>query len=242
MSSAKIEQIVDQRVNNTTEDVEALCFNAFSILYIDTLCYDDQSLRHASNFRLSRGVTYRYSELSVGRSTNALRGGRTGGWTGRGGGRIKEPTGRVSGRTGEQDGQGGDRGSHASNIQGNVRNVNVNHGRGGCSYKDFLACNPKDFDGMCGAIAYTRWIKKMESVQDMSRCGNHQKVKYTAGSLIGKAMTWWNTQVHLWPCSTGRGMVAATKPTTIQSAILKAGVLTNKAIRNGSLRKNTNKR
>nr|GEV36764.1 reverse transcriptase domain-containing protein [Tanacetum cinerariifolium] len=60
----------------------------------------------------------------------------------------------------------------------------------------FLACNPKDFDGKCGAVAYTRWIEKMESVQDMSRCGDHQKVKYTADSLIGKAMTWWNTQVQ----------------------------------------------
>nr|GEV96396.1 putative reverse transcriptase domain-containing protein [Tanacetum cinerariifolium] len=32
------------------------------------------------------------------------------------------------------------------NIQGDVRNVNVNNGRGGCSYKEFLACNPKDYD------------------------------------------------------------------------------------------------
>ncbi|GJX35993.1 putative reverse transcriptase domain-containing protein [Tanacetum coccineum] len=37
-------------------------------------------------------------------------------------------------------------------------------------------------------------------------------------------------------------MVAATEPTTNQSAILKVGVLTNEAIRNGSLRKNTEKR
>ncbi|GJS24577.1 hypothetical protein Tco_0453209 [Tanacetum coccineum] len=39
-----------------------------------------------------------------------------------------------------------------------------------------------------------------------------------------------------------RGMVAATEPTTIQSAILKVGVLTDEAIRNGSLRKNIKKR
>ncbi|GJS15011.1 hypothetical protein Tco_0409483 [Tanacetum coccineum] len=37
-------------------------------------------------------------------------------------------------------------------------------------------------------------------------------------------------------------MVVATEPTTIQSAILKVGVLTDEAIRNGSLRKNTKKR
>ncbi|GJX40239.1 hypothetical protein Tco_0255229 [Tanacetum coccineum] len=38
-------------------------------------------------------------------------------------------------------------GSHNSNIQGDVRNVSVNNGRGGYSYKEFLACNPKDYDG-----------------------------------------------------------------------------------------------
>ncbi|GJX63245.1 putative reverse transcriptase domain-containing protein [Tanacetum coccineum] len=38
------------------------------------------------------------------------------------------------------------------------------------------------------------------------------------------------------------GMVAATEPMKIQSVILKAGVLTGEAIRNGSLNKNTKKR
>nr|GEX13207.1 reverse transcriptase domain-containing protein [Tanacetum cinerariifolium] len=46
------------------------------------------------------------------------------------------------------------------NNQGNVRTINMNKGRGGCSYKEFMACNPKDYDGKGGAIFYTRWIKK----------------------------------------------------------------------------------
>ncbi|GJX99808.1 putative reverse transcriptase domain-containing protein [Tanacetum coccineum] len=46
------------------------------------------------------------------------------------------------------------------------------------------------------AIVYTRWIKKMESVQDMSGCRDSQKMKYTAGSFVGKALTWWNSQIH----------------------------------------------
>ncbi|GKC95768.1 reverse transcriptase domain-containing protein [Tanacetum coccineum] len=66
----------------------------------------------------------------------------------------------------------------------------------GCTYKKFLACNPKEYDGKGGAIVYTRWIKKMESVQDMSGCRDNQKVKYTAGSFVGKALTWWNFQIH----------------------------------------------
>ncbi|GKC70251.1 hypothetical protein Tco_1116134 [Tanacetum coccineum] len=30
----------------------------------------------------------------------------------------------------------------------------------------------------------------------MSGCRENQKVKYTAGSFIGKALTWWNSQVQ----------------------------------------------
>nr|GEY66172.1 hypothetical protein [Tanacetum cinerariifolium] len=47
------------------------------------------------------------------------------------------------------------------NNQGNVRTINMNKGRGGCSYKEFMACNPKDYDGNGGA-----------------------------GSFISKALTW----------------------------------------------------
>ncbi|GJU71244.1 putative reverse transcriptase domain-containing protein [Tanacetum coccineum] len=199
--------------------------------------------------------------------------------------------------------------------QGNVRTMN--NGRGGCSYKEFMACNPKEYDGKGGAIVYTRWIEKIESVQDMSGCGENQKVKYTAGSLIGKALTWWNSKVQTrgreaavgmtWEdfktltreefCPNNemqkletefwchamvrpghaaytdrfhklarlipylvtpenkrieryiyglappiRAMVAATERTTIHSAVLKAGMLTDEAIRNGALEKISEKR
>ncbi|GJY36182.1 putative reverse transcriptase domain-containing protein, partial [Tanacetum coccineum] len=81
------------------------------------------------------------------------------------------------------------------NVQENVGNVLVNGNRVGCSYKEFLACNPKEYDGKGGVVVLTRWIKKMENVQDMSGCSNDQKVKYTAGSFVGKALTWWNSQI-----------------------------------------------
>ncbi|GJX26801.1 putative reverse transcriptase domain-containing protein [Tanacetum coccineum] len=82
------------------------------------------------------------------------------------------------------------------NVQENVRNVLVNGNRVGCSYKEFLACNPKEYDGKGGAVVLTRWIEKMESVHDMSGCSIDQKVKYTAGSFVGKALTWWNSQIR----------------------------------------------
>ncbi|GJX11219.1 putative reverse transcriptase domain-containing protein [Tanacetum coccineum] len=82
------------------------------------------------------------------------------------------------------------------NVQENVRNVIVNGNWVGCSYKEFLACNPKEYDGKGGVVVLTRWIEKMESVHDMSGCSIDQKVKYTAGSFVGKALTWWNSQIR----------------------------------------------
>ncbi|GJZ92770.1 putative reverse transcriptase domain-containing protein [Tanacetum coccineum] len=132
----------------------------------------------------------------------------------------------------------------------------------------------------------------MEAIQDISGRGDHQKVKYFAGSLIDfKAlmkeeycprnemqkleMKFWSDVMveaghatytdqfhelarlvpHLVTPKTKRieryiyglspqirGMVAATEPPTIQNAILKAEVLTDEAVRNGSLKKSGEKR
>nr|GEX29878.1 reverse transcriptase domain-containing protein [Tanacetum cinerariifolium] len=79
-------------------------------------------------------------------------------------------TGRGGERTDDQGGQGDDQGVEANRF---VDGIN-------------------DFSG--GAIAYTRWTEKRESVHDMSGCEANPKVKYAIGSLIGKALTWWNNQ------------------------------------------------
>nr|GFC20413.1 reverse transcriptase domain-containing protein [Tanacetum cinerariifolium] len=47
--------------------------------------------------------------------------------------------------------------------------------REGCSYKEFLACNPKEYNGKGGAIVLTRWIENMENVKDISGCSIDQK-------------------------------------------------------------------
>ncbi|GJV82697.1 hypothetical protein Tco_1522595, partial [Tanacetum coccineum] len=103
----------------------------------------------------------------------------------------------------------------------------------------------------------------MESVQDMSGCGDNQKVKYTIRSFVSKALTWWNSQIYTQSREAAVGMawedfktltrkeflfhelarmVATMEPATIQKAVQKASTLTNEAIRNGSLKKNTEKR
>ncbi|GJY19302.1 hypothetical protein Tco_0390793 [Tanacetum coccineum] len=166
------------------------------------------------------------------------------------GGRVGKSGGQTRGRSGDQgdgriDGQGGQVGGQGTqvgdqgrgqgngrnqnvdaindNIWGNVRNVIENNDRRGCTDTEFLACNPKEYDGKGCAIVYT--IEKIESVQDMSRCRDSQKVKYTAGLFVGKALTWWNSQIH----TQGREATIA-------------GTLTDEALRNGSIKKNPEKR
>nr|GEX96452.1 putative reverse transcriptase domain, aspartic peptidase domain protein [Tanacetum cinerariifolium] len=82
------------------------------------------------------------------------------------------------------------------NAQENVGNVIVNGNRIGCLYKEFLACNPKKYDGKGGVVVLTYWIEKMESVHDMSGYSIDQKVKYTAGLFVGKALMWCNSQIR----------------------------------------------
>ncbi|GJW62554.1 reverse transcriptase domain-containing protein [Tanacetum coccineum] len=205
-------------------------------------------------------------------------------------------------------------------VTNNLNNGNGNGnggGNNGCTYKGFVACGPRDFDRTGGAVALTRWIEKMESVIDNSGCLANQRVKYAASSFIGKALTWWNTQVQargrdaanamawndfkallttefcpsneieklegeFWNHSMVgadhagytdqfhelaklvphlvtpeakrvtryinrlpsqiRGMLRATQPATIQAAILTAGILTDEAVRSGTLAKAGEKR
>ncbi|GJY72051.1 putative reverse transcriptase domain-containing protein [Tanacetum coccineum] len=208
--------------------------------------------------------------------------------------------------------------ANANNGNGNGANGgNGGNGNNGCTYKSFMSCNPKEYDGKGGAVVLTRWIERMETVIDNSGCAENQKVRYVASSLVNKALTWWNTQVqargreaanamswndfkallveefcpsnemerlenefwnhkmiganhagytdrfhelaklvpHLVTPESARikrymaglapeirGMLKATQPATIQSAILKAGILTDEAVSNGTLTKGSEKR
>nr|GEX28791.1 reverse transcriptase domain-containing protein [Tanacetum cinerariifolium] len=147
---------------------------------------------------------------SAGWPTATSRGRGTGGRAGSGGGRtrgrsVDHGDGKIDGHGVQVGGQGSEVNDGDQGIgQGNGRNQNDNAINDniwgdvsrGCTYKEFLACNLKEYDGKGGAIMYTRWIKKMELVQDLSGCRDSQKVKYIADSFIGKALTWWNSQIH----------------------------------------------
>ncbi|GKC63545.1 reverse transcriptase domain-containing protein [Tanacetum coccineum] len=232
---------------------------------------------------------------SAGRHAAASRGGGTGGRAGRGSGRTRGRSGDHG--DGRNDGSGGQVGGQGSEVNGGVdgvpdfstiiaqqlqnllptivaqvgdqsRGQGVGNDRRGCTYKEFLACNPKEYDGKGGAIVYTHWIEKIELVHDMSRCRDSQRVKYSAG------MSWedfkiltmeeffpnneiQNLETELWNHAMAgaghaaytdslapqiQGMVAATKPKTIQKVVQLADTLTDEALRNGSIKKNPKKR
>ncbi|GKA57604.1 putative reverse transcriptase domain-containing protein, partial [Tanacetum coccineum] len=124
-----------------------------------------------------------------------------------------------------------------NNNNGN-NNKNGNGGNNGCSYKGFQVCGPKEYDGKGGAIALTRWIEKMENVLDNNRCSENQKVKYAASSFVNKALTWYIAGLT----PEIRGMLKANQPTTIENAILRAGILIDEAISCGTLSKSNEKR
>nr|GEU41789.1 hypothetical protein [Tanacetum cinerariifolium] len=145
-------------------------------------------------------------------------------------------------------GFGSDVGHHSRLFEENVRNVLVNGNRVGCSHKEFLACNPKEYDGKGVVVFLTRWIDKMENVQDMSGCSVDHKVKYTAGSfmefcpshemkrLVPHLVTLDSRKIKRYVYGLALQicrMVTAMKPKTIQKAD-KSGRGDNKRTRTGN--------
>nr|GEX06141.1 putative reverse transcriptase domain-containing protein [Tanacetum cinerariifolium] len=65
--------------------------------------------------------------------------------------------------------------------QGNVENQNGN------------VVSENVQENVRNVLVNGNWV---ENVQDMSGCSIDQKVKYTAGTFVGKALTWWNSQIR----------------------------------------------
>ncbi|GJR80784.1 putative reverse transcriptase domain-containing protein [Tanacetum coccineum] len=222
---------------------------------------------------------------SAGRPAAASRGGGTGRRAGRGGGSTRGHSGDQG--DGRNDSPGGQVGGQGSEVN----------------------------SGVDGVLDFSTIIA--QQLQNLLLTIVAQRVKYSAGSFVGKALTWWNSEIRtqgreavvsmswedfktltreefcpsnemqrleteLWnhamvgaghaaytdrfhelarlvphlvtPKSKKveryvyglapqiRGMVAATEPKTIQKAVQLAGTLTDEALRNGSIKKNPEKR
>ena len=85
----------------------------------------------------------------------------------------------------------------ASSTDGSGSGTNdFNHGHTKeCSYKDFMICGPKSFDGNGGFIALMQWFEKTESNFELCACHEGRKVKFVAYTFSDRALTWWNIHV-----------------------------------------------
>ncbi|GKF25831.1 putative reverse transcriptase domain-containing protein [Tanacetum coccineum] len=83
-------------------------------------------------------------------------------------------------------------GSSGGNTGNTGGTVNVQ----GCSYKTFMNGKPHLFNGTDGVVGLRRWIEKVEQVFEICKCTEEDKVMFAASTFEGRALTWWNGNVH----------------------------------------------
>nr|GEW37271.1 reverse transcriptase domain-containing protein [Tanacetum cinerariifolium] len=158
-------------------------------------------------------------------------------------------------------------GNHASNIQCDVRSVNVGNGSNGYSYKKFRECNQKDYDGKDGqeATAGMTWEDFKDLMRNEFYPNNEMQkleIEFWCYAMVEAGHATCTDRFHVLARLVPhlvtpkkrieryiydlalqiRAMVAATEPTKILSFVFKAGMLADEAIRNGSLKNNTEKK
>ncbi|KAI3788522.1 hypothetical protein L2E82_01291 [Cichorium intybus] len=65
--------------------------------------------------------------------------------------------------------------------------------KGACTFKDFMSCRPKEFNGEMDPRITIRWLTEMEQVLRICRCDEDMKVGFASQMLKAEALTWWNT-------------------------------------------------
>ncbi|GKC58910.1 putative reverse transcriptase domain-containing protein, partial [Tanacetum coccineum] len=120
-----------------------------------------------------------------------------------------------------------------------------------CTYPDFMKYKPLYFKGTKGVVELTQWTKRMETVFRISNCTVEKQIKFATYTLLGSALTWWNSHVRtvshdvaMFPEESDKieryvgglpdmihGSVMASKPKTMQDAIEFATEVMDKKIR-----------
>ncbi|GKD14776.1 reverse transcriptase domain-containing protein [Tanacetum coccineum] len=65
-----------------------------------------------------------------------------------------------------------------------------------CTYPYFMKCQPLNFKGTEGVVELTQWIEKLETVFRISNCSVENQIKFSTYTLLGNALTWWNSYVR----------------------------------------------
>ncbi|GKB07559.1 putative reverse transcriptase domain-containing protein [Tanacetum coccineum] len=84
----------------------------------------------------------------------------------------------------------------AGSSGGNPGNAGETMNVHGCSHKTFLNGKPHTFNGTEGVVGLRRWIEKVEQVFETCKCAEEDKVMFAASTFEGRALTWWNGNVH----------------------------------------------
>ncbi|GJZ03344.1 hypothetical protein Tco_0536619 [Tanacetum coccineum] len=93
--------------------------------------------------------------------------------------------------------------AHRSTENGNGSHNSGNGGRRTkrttleCTYKDFLNCQPFKFKGTKGVVSLSQWFEKMENVFHISNFSVENQVKFASCTLLGGALTWWNSHMKV---------------------------------------------
>nr|GFB47585.1 hypothetical protein [Tanacetum cinerariifolium] len=64
-----------------------------------------------------------------------------------------------------------------------------------CTYQDFMKCKPLYFNGTEGVVELTQWFERIETVFRISNCTVENQIKFATCTLLGSALTWWNSHV-----------------------------------------------
>ncbi|GJU83358.1 putative reverse transcriptase domain-containing protein [Tanacetum coccineum] len=59
-----------------------------------------------------------------------------------------------------------------------------------------MKCQPLNFKGTEGVVELTQWVEKMETVFRISNYSVENQVKFSTCTLLGNALTWWNSHVR----------------------------------------------
>ncbi|GKE18530.1 putative reverse transcriptase domain-containing protein, partial [Tanacetum coccineum] len=180
---------------------------------------------------------------SVGRLAAESRGGGTGRRAGMGGGRVREPRRRNVNPTSKPEGQVNDQ-----TIVESATHYSCS-GRRGCTYKEFLACNPKEYDGKGEAVNSQVHTRSREAAVGMA----WEDFKTLMREELCPSNEMQKLETELWNhamVEAGHATytdrfheLARLVPHLVTPKNWKlAGALTDEAIRTGTIKKNPEKR
>nr|GEU73992.1 putative reverse transcriptase domain-containing protein [Tanacetum cinerariifolium] len=64
-----------------------------------------------------------------------------------------------------------------------------------CTNQDFMKCKPLYFKGTEGVVELTQWFERMKIMFRIRNCTVENQIKFATCTLLGSALTLWNSQI-----------------------------------------------